>query len=620
MLYSKIRSLQKLTIQIKGMHCRSCEILLEDAISQVAHVKKCEVDWQSGTAKVIFAADRPPAKNAVIRAIRGAGYNIGIAEKQSFFSKNLKDYKDLAMAFLFLAGAYFIFKGLNLPGINLPTNSNAVSFPIVLLVGLAAGFSTCLALVGGLVLGASAKYVRDNPAATAKEKFRPHLLFNLGRIAGYMFFGALLGALGSILQLSSFATGFITVLVGAVMLIMGLQLTNIIPGINNWKLTLPKGIARAFGIQNDSGKYSDNKAMLLGALTFFLPCGFTQAMQLYAISSGNFAAGALIMGLFALGTAPGLLSVGGLVASFKKTATSKFFKFAGVVVVALALFNINNGFNLTGWSNGLSVLASSLNITTASSLQKKLNSIVIQDGKQIIKMTENNSGYSPSEFTVQKGVPVRWIIDAQAPYSCASSIIMSKFNIRKNLQAGENIIEFTPTATGRIDFSCAMGMYRGVFYVVDENGAGAPVAATNNSNSAPKQISGGGCGAGNRAGGGGCGGCGDGTKFNPQTATQATVQTDAVTNEQVIKTTYAQGTDIQPNSFTVKAGQPVRLEIDVKDNGSGCMASIMVPGLYNIAEFLQAGQTIVMKFTPTKTGTYPITCAMGVPRGIIKVE
>ncbi len=603
------------------MHCRSCEILLEDALLAVGNVKKCEVDWQSGTAQIIYDKNRLPSEREIVRAIRTAGYNIGIAEKTSFFSKDLKDYKDLAMAFLFLAGVYFIFKGLNLPGFNLPTLSGGISFPIVLLVGLAAGFSTCLALVGGLVLGSAAKYAKENPQATAGEKFRVHILFNLGRIAGYMFFGALLGALGSVLQLSPFVTGVLTVLVGAVMLIMGLQLTNILPGISNWKLTLPKSLARAFGIQNDSGKYNENKSMLLGALTFFLPCGFTQAMQLYAISSGNFAAGALIMGLFALGTAPGLLSIGGLVASFKKTATSKFFKFAGVVVVALAVFNISNGFNLTGWSSGLSAWASSLNTTAAIS---NVNLAPIVNGQQIVNMVETNSGYSPNEFTVKKDVPVRWVIDAQAPYSCASSIVMSKFNIRKNLQAGENIIEFTPTDIGDINFSCSMGMYRGVFHVVDGTATAASAASTNSSNSAPNTISGGGCGSAtggaSGGGGGGCGGCGGGSNFNAQTATQAQTQIDAATNEQVLKTTYTKGTDIQPNYFTVKAGSPVRFEIDVKNNGSGCMGSIMIPGLYNTAEYLQAGQTIVMTFTPDKPGNYNITCAMGVPRGEIKVE
>lgn len=444
------------------MHCRSCELLLEQSVSKLPRVEKCEADWQAGTLLIYFPAGQKPPENEIAETIREAGYDVGENKKPPFFSRNFQEYKDLALALLSLAGVYFIFKGLDLPGLNLPSVSNGLSFPIVLLIGLAAGFSTCLALVGGLVLGAAAKYSKNNPNATPREKFRVHILFNLGRIGGYMFFGALLGVLGSVLQLSSFATGVLTVLAGAVMLIMGLQLTNIVPGVNNWKLTLPKGISRLMGVQNDSGKYNENKSMLLGALTFFLPCGLTQAMQLYAISSGSFAAGALIMGLFALGTAPGLLSIGGLVSSFKKNTAGKFFKFAGVVVVALALFNISNGFNLTGWSGSISALANSFSSAAAVS---NANFAPIENGQQIVKMIESNSGYSPNEFTIKKGVPVRWIIDAQAPYSCASSIVMRKFNIRKTLSAGENIIEFTPTAIGRIDFSCAMGMYRGAFNV-----------------------------------------------------------------------------------------------------------------------------------------------------------
>jgi len=600
-------NLKKLLAPIKGMHCASCEILLEDAISQVPHVKKCEINWRAGTAQIYYLPQQAPLKEEIIKAIRTAGYDLGVAEKQSFFSKNLQDYKELGIAFLFLAGAYFILKGLNLPGINLPASSIAVSLWAVVLIGLTAGFSTCLALVGGLVLGVSAKYVQANPQATPREKFRPHLLFNLGRIGGYMFFGALLGALGSVLQLSAFVTGVITVLVGAVMLIMGLQLTNIIPGINRLKFTLPKGISRALGIQNNSGQYSDNKAMLLGAVTFFLPCGFTQAMQLYAISSGSPAAGILIMGLFALGTAPGLLSIGGLVAALKKTTTSKFFKFAGVVVVALAMFNISNGFNLTGWSGSLSALASSFNSANTMATIGNVVLPPIENGQQIVKMIETNSGYSPNEFTVKKGVPVKWVIDAQAPYSCASSIIMSKFNIRKNLVAGENIIEFTPTETGSINFSCSMGMYRGSFSVVDESGTGA-TTTVNNSNSVPKQIQGVRCGGGASAGGGGgCGGCGGGAQIKKDaTDTIAKVEGDA----QIINAAYTASNYLQPNSFKVKVGTKVKLAIDVKDDGRGCGYAIMIPGLYNNAIPLQAGQSVTMEFTPVTRGSFDITCGM----------
>ena len=89
-------------------------------------------------------------------------------------------------------------------------------------------------------------------------------------------------------------------------------------------------------------------------------------------------------------------------------------------------------------------------------------------------------------------------------------------------------------------------------------------------------------------------------------------------NIQVIKTTYTSAEDIQPNQFEVKAGTPVRLDIDAKDDGSGCMSSIMVAGETEPV-FLEGGKTISLEFTPQQAGDLPITCAMGVPRGVIKV-
>jgi len=70
---------------------------------------------------------------------------------------------------------------------------------------------------------------------------------------------------------------------------------------------LPKFLSK--DIHNQERFTPKTSALITGALTFFLPCGFTFAMQVYAISTGNFIQGALVMGIFALGTLPGLLSI-----------------------------------------------------------------------------------------------------------------------------------------------------------------------------------------------------------------------------------------------------------------------------------------------------------------------
>ncbi|MDP2708931.1 MAG: sulfite exporter TauE/SafE family protein, partial [bacterium] len=472
---------------------------------------------------------------------------------------------------------------------------------------------------------------------TPAEKFRPHLFFNFGRILGYTFFGGLLGLLCSTIKLSSFSLGIMTIVIGLVMLTMGLQLIEIFPWAHKLKLTLPKSLSRVLGMDGAKKEYSHKNSMMIGASTFFLPCGFTQAMQVIAISTGNFFYGALVMGLFALGTVPGLLTVGGLVSTVKGAFARKFFKFAGIVVLIFAMFNISNGLGLAGFN---------LAYGKTENINSNDPNVTLENGVQVVRMKELSNGYSPSSFTIQQGIPVKWIIDAQAPFSCASSIVMQKYNIRKNLVKGENIIEFTPKEVGRIPFSCSMGMYTGVFNVVDKNGDGAASSgSTNTAQAAAPRASGGGCGGGavvasapaaggcggggtasgaaaggcgGASGGGGCGCGGGGAQIKKDaTETVAKVQGDT----QTINATYTASNYLSPNAFKVKVGTKVKLNIDVKDDGQGCGYAIMIPGLYDNAVPLKAGTPITMEFTPTTKGNFEITCSMQmITYGTIVVE
>jgi sulfite exporter TauE/SafE len=90
--------------------------------------------------------------------------------------------------------------------------------------------------------------------------------------------------------------------------------------------------------------------ILVGIATFFLPCGFTQSMQIYTLSAGNFWQGALTMLFFALGTFPvlALISFSSLnIQNYSKAGI--FFKSAGLIVILFALFNIINSVVAMGW-------------------------------------------------------------------------------------------------------------------------------------------------------------------------------------------------------------------------------------------------------------------------------
>ena len=81
-------------------------------------------------------------------------------------------------------------------------------------------------------------------------------------------------------------------------------------------------------------------------------------------------------------------------------------------------------------------------------------------------MTADNNGYTPNVFYVQKGMPVKWIITGSKLNSCNNAVVIPSLNIQKTLNSGENIIEFTPEDKD-INFSCWMGMIRGVIKVTD---------------------------------------------------------------------------------------------------------------------------------------------------------
>lgn len=465
----------KIIVPIKGMHCRSCELLIENNLKKVCGVSKVEVSHKTGLADIYFD-NRAPQGDSIRGAIKDAGYDIGRKDKLSWFSRDKEDYTNLAKGAIVLLIVYIIAKWSGL--FTLDFNTQSTGLFVALGIGLVAGISTCMALVGGLVLSLSARHAELHPEMSAMEKFRPHIYFNLGRIAGFGFFGGIIGLLGSAVRLSSGTLGLMTIIVGGVMIFLGLKLVEIFPTLKEKTISLPKVISRFLGIKKENREYSHKGSFITGMLTFFLPCGFTQAMQLYAVSTGSFITGALVMSLFALGTAPGLLGIGGLVSVFKGKKARIFFAAAGLAVILLGWFNMANGSQLVfgGKAGG--------------------SSPAVSNGVQEIRMTQSARGYSPNQFTVEKGKKVRWIITS-TNLTCASSIVVPKYGISKYLEKGENIIEFVPSETGEIPFSCSMGMYRGKFIVVEP---GAAISAPTQNTA----IGGGGCGGG----GGGCGGCG----------------------------------------------------------------------------------------------------------------
>lgn len=451
-----MRQKQK-TVSIKGMHCKSCEILTEEELSVVPSVRKADVNHRTGRATVFYDGAEPDDE-MLHAAVRRAGYEIGENDR-SWFSRDLSSYLEIATAVVGVGVLSIIGMNQGWFSVSLGSTENLDRLPAVLLAGVVAGLSTCMAIVGGMVLAVSARFGELHPEASARRKFVPHVFFNLGRVLGFAFFGGALGFLGSTIQPSAFVVGWLTVFVAVIMVLLGLQLLEFSPRISSWKVTLPKGVAKMFGMRRRTEEaYGHGRTMLLGAFTFFLPCGFTQAVQLFVVTRGDMLLGALVMGTFALGTAPGLLGIGGMASVAKGAMGRYFFKIAGVAVIALGVLSFGNGMSLV--QLGPSATQPKTNGEKQQAPETKKEPVVI-------RMTQEADGYFPNEFSVKKDRPVRWIIDSKESYSCAVSLVAPKIGVRKVLRSGENVIEFTPKTAGDIPFSCSMGMYRGVIHVVE---------------------------------------------------------------------------------------------------------------------------------------------------------
>jgi sulfite exporter TauE/SafE len=128
---------------------------------------------------------------------------------------------------------------------------------------------------------------------------------------------------------------------------LGLQMLGV-RAFRRFQLGLPKFITRSIADEKKfHGKYMP---FVMGALTFFLPCGFTITAQTIALLSGNIWQGAGIMGFFALGTVPILLLIGLSSVKFfsKPHLALTFSKVAGFLVLFFALWNIYNQMNVLG--------------------------------------------------------------------------------------------------------------------------------------------------------------------------------------------------------------------------------------------------------------------------------
>ncbi|HZJ41845.1 MAG TPA: sulfite exporter TauE/SafE family protein [Patescibacteria group bacterium] len=508
--------LLKHTYFVEGMHCASCEIATEKSLIKRDEVKSVDASVGKGQVEINYSGDYPKIEE-LNKLFKGDGYIFSDKPKKKHDEKlmtttggeliiNKQKFHDvliiIAVSMVLVIGFSFI----NKSGVSaLISVSSTSALPMFLVFGLLAGLSSCAALVGGIILSMSKQwsslYAKND---SSFKKLQPHIIFNSGRLISYALFGGVLGAIGSFFKLSLTANTILIALVSIMMLFLALQMLGV-KYFQKFQISAPKFITRyAVNEDNFKGRYMP---FAMGALTFFLPCGFTITAQTLALASGSMIQGMLIMLFFALGTLPILLFIGLSSVKFsrKPHLANRFLKVAGVLVLFFALFNINAQLNVLGWTS-----LSDITVKKSKAIEFNDDGLPeIVKGVQILKMDAKSTGYTPNRLKVRAGIPVRWEITDKGTSGCTNAV-MSRglFEGQIALTPGKTSVkEFTPEQPGIYKFSCWMGMVSGTIEVVDGEGRSAnndtPSAlAASETEVIPSGATGCGCGG---SGSGSCG-------------------------------------------------------------------------------------------------------------------
>jgi len=447
----------KETFVVHGMSCTGCEAVIEETLMALDGITSVRASFAKNLVTVNY--DPGHIKFGKMRAtLKKASYSIEKATDKisikpaSDGDKPISAAQFIGVAVILLA-LYVIIK--NTVGFNfIPEVTSSMGYGVLFVVGLLTSLH-CVAMCGGINL--SQCVGGSEASAGAKAKVKPSLFYNLGRVVSYTIIGGIVGALGSVISFSGWARGLIAILSGVFMVIMGLSMTGLFPWINKITPRLPRFFREKAG---SAGR--GKGPFVVGLLNGLMPCGPLQAMQIYALGTGSFFAGALSMFFFSLGTQPLMFGLGAIVTMLGSKFTKKMMKISAVLVAVLGIIMLGRGLALSGVS-----VPSLPTATVADTAESTAGTAVVENGVQNITSTLTGRGYP--DITVKKGVPVVWNLQADSSKinSCNKTLVISEFNLQVDLQAGDNIIKFTPTESGKLTYSCWMGMQTGTITVVD---------------------------------------------------------------------------------------------------------------------------------------------------------
>ena len=335
---------------------------------------------------------------------------------------------------------------------------------IIFLTGLTVGGLTCLAVQGGLLASVIAARDSESPK---KHTLWATTAFLVSKLLVYTALGFILGAFGGAINISPGVQTSMQLIAGLYMIAVAMNLLNTHTIFRYVIIQPPRFLTRM--VRNQSKSKDLFAPAFLGAMTIFIPCGTTIAMETLAVVSANALLGASIMAAFVLGTMPLFFGVGFLTSVFQ----GKFLKLAAFALFYLGISSFNGSLVAMGspitLQSIIDAIPIQIDLSGGRSVQSGANVTLVPtiNGVQTANISVFPKGYSPNYIQVKSEVPVKLNLSTTGGFGCTIGFRIPKLGITKDLsQANPTTIEFTPQRKEKIAWTCSMGMYTGTIEVI----------------------------------------------------------------------------------------------------------------------------------------------------------
>jgi sulfite exporter TauE/SafE/copper chaperone CopZ len=459
------------------MSCAACEQRIEKALSTVPGVRGSRASAARSEVVVTFetmgagtdagSGAAGGATDAVETAIRSAGYEMArpgnAAQQPGPHRRTWAIARFFGLAIL-VAGFAVVLRyviGFSF----LPSISQKMAYGVLFLVGLVTSLH-CVAMCGGIALTQGVSAV---PGVRGFSRLAPSLLYNAGRVVSYTTVGGIAGGIGSLFSLSPIMKGIVPLLAGGFMVFLGVRMLDVFPALSRLRIRLP-GVAGG-AIRSRAAKMGP---FAIGLLNGLMPCGPLQTMQVYALGTGSFLAGASSMFVFAAATVPLMLGFGAASSLLSAGFTRRLFKVSGVLVLALGAVMLVRSAGLFGVSLPAPSAKGLVWISPTSGRiaggQVPLDEIGVArraGGVQTAEVRVDTDGYHPAVLVLQSGVPARIRFVPVKLNDQNPRVRFPGYPVNLDLGAGTQEAVF-PDVLADFTFHCDTDLLRGYVKVVDD--------------------------------------------------------------------------------------------------------------------------------------------------------